>query len=100
MKNVTLGKTGLQVPAIVAGCMRLVELEEKAAANYVENAVDLGVNYFDHADIYGRGECESLFGRALKNTAIKREDIFVQSKCGIIPGKMYDLLKKKIKDEA
>lgn len=96
MKNVTLGKTGLQVPAIVAGCMRLVELEEKAAANYIENAVDLGVNYFDHADIYGRGECESLFGRAIKNTAIKREDIFVQSKCGIIPGKMYDLSKKHI----
>ena len=96
MKKVNLGTTGLQVPAIVAGCMRLNSLDVSGAARHIENAVACGVNFFDHADIYGRGECEALFVKALKMTDIKREDIFVQSKCGIVPGVMYDLSKEHI----
>ena len=96
MKKVNFGTTGLQVPAIVAGCMRLNSLDVSGAARYIENAVACGVNFFDHADIYGRGECEALFGKALKRTDIRREDIFVQSKCGIVPGVMYDLSKEHI----
>ena len=86
MKKVNLGRTGLQVPAIVVGCMRLNSLDVNGAAKYIEDAVAHDVNFFDHADIYGRGLCEELFGKALKMTGIKREDIFVQSKCGILPG--------------
>lgn len=96
MKYVKLGQTELQVPAIVAGCMRLNRLDEMAAARHIENAVAQGVNYFDHADIYGRGECEVVFGKALRQTGIKREDVFVQSKCGIVSGVMYDLSKEHI----
>lgn len=96
MKKVNFGTTGLQVPAIVAGCMRLNSLDVSGAARHIENAVACGVNFFDHADIYGRGECEALFGKALKMTDIRREDIFVQSKCGIVPGVMYDLSKEHI----
>ena len=96
MKKVNFGQTGLQVPAIVSGCMRLNSLDIAAAAKYIENAVAHEVNFFDHADIYGNGACEELFGKALDMTDIKREDIFVQSKCGILPGVMFDLSKKHI----
>lgn len=96
MKKVNFGTTGLQVPAVVAGCMRLNSLDVTGAAKHIENAVAQDVNFFDHADIYGRGECEVLFGKALKRTDIKREDIWVQSKCGIVPGVMYNLSKEHI----
>lgn len=96
MKTVALGNTGIQVPAIVSGCMRLSSLNLDQAARYIETAVANGVNYFDHADIYGRGACEELFGSAFAQTGIKREDIFVQTKCGIVPGVMYDLSKEHI----
>lgn len=96
MKKVNFGTTGLQVPAIAVGCMRLTSLDETGAAKYLDHAVANGVNFFDHADIYGQGQCETLFGKALKMTDIKREDIFVQSKCGIVPGIMFDFSKEHI----
>ncbi len=96
MKKVNFGNTGLQVPAVVVGCMRLASLDVAAAAAHIENAVKNEVNFFDHADIYGRGACEELFGKALAMTDIKREDIFVQSKCGIVPRVMFDLSKEHI----
>ena len=96
MKKVNFGTTGLQVPAIAVGCMRLTSLDVAGAAKYLEHIVASDVNFFDHADIYGQGECERLFGKALKETDIKREDIFVQSKCGIVPGIMFDFSKEHI----
>ena len=76
--------------------MRLDRLNETEAAAYIENAVAHGVNFFDHADIYGGGRCEELFGTAWKLTGIKREDLWIQSKCGIVRGVMYDLSKEHI----
>ena len=96
MKKVNFGRTGLQVPVIVAGCMRLDRLDVTEAAKYIENAVAHEVNFFDHADIYGGGACEELFGTALKLTGIDRENLFIQSKCGIVRGVMYDLSKEHI----
>ena len=96
MKKVNYGCTGVKVPAIVAGCMRLNRLNENEAVKYIENAISHDVNFFDHADIYGKGQCEELFGKAFKETCIKREDVFIQSKCGIVRGVMYDLSKEHI----
>ena len=96
MKQVNFGTTGLRVPAIVAGCMRLDRLDVAGAAAYIENAVAHGVNFFDHADIYGGGTCEELFGKALKQTGLRREELLIQSKCGIVRGVMYDLSKEHI----
>ena len=62
MKTIPFGKSGLQVPAIALGCMRLTALDEQGAQRYVRTALDLGANFFDHADIYGGGACEELFG--------------------------------------
>lgn len=91
MKNITLGTTNLEVPAISVGCMRLGSCDDKYAEYFINLALEKRLNYFDHADIYGNGECERKFGRAIKNLNVKREDIFIESKCGIVPSKMYDL---------
>lgn len=96
MKKVKLGNTGLEVSAIALGCMRLNSLDTNAAARYLENAVSQEVTFFDHADIYGNGACEELFGKALSRTSISRSEIFVQTKCAIVPGIMYDLSKEHI----
>ena len=90
MKNIILGKTNISVPAISVGCMRLNSLDENGATDFVANAVEKGLTFFDHADIYGDGECEKLFAKAMKNAHIDREKLFIESKCGIVPGRMYD----------
>ena len=91
MKTIKFGKSGLEVPAIGLGCMRLTELEAWDIPKYIWHCISLGVNFFDHADIYGDGECERLFGESLKEIGIPRDQIILQSKCGIVPGWMYDL---------
>ena len=51
MKTINLGKSGLKVPAVAVGCMRMGDLEQKEADNYIAEAVDMGAVFFDHADI-------------------------------------------------
>lgn len=94
MKQVTFGSTSLKVPSIVLGCMRMNSANDPVKV--LQTAVDNGITFFDHADIYGQGECEEIFAKSLANTSIKREDLFIQSKCGIVPGKMYDFSKEHI----
>lgn len=95
MKTVNIGNLS-NLPAIAVGCMRIHSLEEKQAAEFVSAAVENGLNFFDHADIYGRGKSETIFSKACKGASIKREDIVLQSKCGIVPGAMYDFSKEHI----
>lgn len=96
MKKVKMGKTGLEVPAVVVGCMRFSNLTQAEVTDFVAHGLEIGTNFFDHADIYGEGTCEEKFGRALKENNIVREDVIIQSKCGIIPGVMYDSSKEHI----
>ena len=96
MKTVNLGTTGLSVPAIAMGCMRMGDIELDKAVQMIEKSMDCGVNFFDHADIYAGGASEEKFAKALKQTDIRREEIFLQSKCAIIPGVMYDFSKEHI----
>ena len=96
MKKVNLGTTGLKVPAVAMGCMRMGEIEENKAVKMLEKSIEYGVNFFDHADIYEGGKSEEIFANALKKTDIQREDIFLQSKCAIVPGVMYDFSKEYI----
>ncbi|MCD5028629.1 aldo/keto reductase [Enterococcus asini] len=94
MKQVNLGPNEIGVPAVVLGCMRITESKDPVAV--IETAMENGINFFDHADIYGGGKCEEIFAKAFKETQYKREDIFLQSKCGIVPGVMYDFSKEHI----
>lgn len=97
MKEIKLGNRDIIVPNIVVGAMRLGDLDKKELNHYIHTALENGVNYFDHADIYGNGQSEILFGEALKDdNSIKREDLFIQSKSGIVPGKYYDSSKEHI----
>lgn len=96
MKYIKLGNTSMQVPAVIAGCMRIDSLDVQGVEKFIETAMECGINYFDHADIYGNGNCESLMGKALENMSGIREKIILQSKCGIVPGVMYDCSKEHI----
>lgn len=96
MKKTMLGKTGLEIPVIAVGCMRISEMETVRLKEHIRFCIEHGLNFFDHADIYGGGQCESRFAEAFKKTGYKREDVILQSKCAIRPGVMYDFTKKHI----
>lgn len=96
MKKIPLSTTQKEIPAIGAGCMRIDSLSLDALCQYIDTYMEAGINFFDHADIYGGGICEELFGKAFLKTDIKREDVIIQSKCGIVPGVMYDFSKDHI----
>ncbi|NQM14184.1 aldo/keto reductase [Streptococcus suis] len=90
-----LGQTGLQVTRIALGCMRMASLNERETANVLETVVQHGINFFDHADIYGGGESEIRFAQGAKLAGLKREDMLLQSKCGIRKG-YFDFSKEYI----
>ena len=97
MKKIMLGNNRkLLAPALAVGCMRISEMEENKLISHIEGCMEMGLNFFDHADIYGGGSCEKQFGEAVKKAGIRREDMILQSKCGIVPGRMYDFSKDYI----
>lgn len=72
-----------EASAIALGCMRIADMSREAIATLLQTALDCGINFFDHADIYGNGQAEANFARAMKDAAISREKVIVQTKCGI-----------------
>ncbi|MDR1326078.1 MAG: aldo/keto reductase [Treponema sp.] len=96
MRTIKLGLSNLQVPTIAVGCMRINGIGKSEAEAFVKGALDLGANFFDHADVYGGGTCESIFADAIGMTPAVREKIFIQSKCGIRPGIAFDFSKEHI----
>lgn len=96
MKEIVLGITGKKMPAIVVGCMRLADKNCSEMQSFIHTALEQGAYFFDHADIYGGGQSEAIFGEALaKDPTIKREELFLQSKCGIRQG-FFDFSKEHI----
>ena len=65
MRNIQLGSSGVMVPTIAVGCMRIVGLDAKRAEHFLKTALENGANFFDHADCYSGGRCEELFADAL-----------------------------------
>lgn len=95
MKKISVKNEKFEVPSIALGCMRLSELEtEKAVASLIDTAMEEGINFFDHADIYGDGRCEELFGKVVSSNM--REKMLIQTKCGIRKGICYDFSKEHI----
>ncbi len=90
MRKIHMGSTLMEVPAIAVGCMRLNSLDQTEADRFVCEAVEQEAVFFDHADIYGNGSCEEIFGEVLSVHPGLREQIVLQSKAGIIPGKCYN----------
>jgi len=81
-----LGTSNLDVPVVAVGCMRLTELDGGQAERFVNAALALGANFFDHADIYGGGKCEEIFAQAIHMSPAVRDKMILQSKCGIRNG--------------
>lgn len=95
MKKIQLGTSDLMVSNIGLGCMSMNRLTAKEATAVVQNALDLGVNFFDHADIYGKGKSEEVFSEAVDLQSSIRDKMIIQSKVGIRTG-YYDFSKKHI----
>ncbi len=93
-------KSTVSSPRIALGAMRIAGMTQEQADRYLSTALECGLNYFDHADIYGGGQSERIFGETVKRLGIAREKLVIQSKCGIVPGKMYDLSKEHILESA
>lgn len=96
MKKVNLGNSGWFVSEISLGVMRMNSLDHSQAEKVIQTSLENGIDYFDHADIYGDGESEKIFGQVFKNLGIKRDSVSLQSKTGIVKGKMYDFSKSHI----
>lgn len=84
MKHINIVNGPQNVSAIIQGCMRMPDLSAEDAAKVIRTAYDCGVNFYDHATCYGQdGAAESKFAEAFPLTGLKREDMYIQSKCGL-----------------
>ena len=79
----------LEASSLALGCMRIADKPAQQIDALIHTALDCGINLFDHADIYGKGESEAKFGEFLRNNPGIREKLLIQSKCGIHSG-TYD----------
>ena len=93
MESIKIPHTDLEVSRLALGCMGLgggwaadtdlTSVHEQQAREFLDVAEEIGANFFDHANIYGRGRAEEVFGRVLKERPSLRDKIVIQSKCGI-----------------
>ncbi|MFS2281805.1 aldo/keto reductase [Microbacterium sp. OR21] len=80
-------------PAVIAGMMRIPDKTDAEVRELYDTARSAGIDFFDHADIYGGAMhvCEDRFAAALQLSAAEREEIVLQTKCGIVPSQqMFD----------
>ncbi|MBD8012697.1 aldo/keto reductase [Microbacterium sp. Re1] len=91
MKTIPFGTR--TAPAVIAGMMRIREKTDAEVRELYDTARSAGIDFFDHADIYGGAMhvCEDRFAAALQLSAAEREEIVLQTKCGIVPSQqMFD----------
>src|SRR6266404_2496120 len=87
MKYRLLGNTGVKVSELCLGTMtfgeeffNIAEVDQKGADAMVARALEVGINFFDTADVYSYGEAETILGRALKNSEVERDKVIVATK--------------------
>ncbi|MGL4335412.1 MAG: aldo/keto reductase [Turicibacter sp.] len=92
MNKIKIGNSDIWASQIALGCMTMGGTWDdtnpsdqviKTALQTVETALEEGINFFDHADIYTRGKSETVFSEIFAANLTSREDIIIQSKCGI-----------------
>ena len=86
MRKLSLANGKIAASDISLGCMRIAGLAEDQAVTIVKTALDEGINFFDHADIYGGGRSEEIFAKAANLSPSEREKIYLQSQCSIRGG--------------
>ncbi len=95
MRHISIDPQRLVVPELALGCMRIADLEPQALDRLLATALELGINFFDHADVYGAGRCETVFAAAVNRLKLPREDLLLQGKCGIHDGQ-FDFSREHI----
>lgn len=85
MEKIYLSDAGPKVSPAIYGFYRWHQEENMPATmeRVVRLCLELGINTFDHADVYGNYQCEELFGNLIANGSVKREDIILFTKCGL-----------------
>jgi predicted oxidoreductase len=91
MKMVPLGPAGLTAPNVVLGLMRIADKSDDQIRSLIATARDAGIDFFDHADVYGSDlhQCEERFAEAMQLTPSERSQITLQTKAGIVPKGPY-----------
>lgn len=86
MKTITLPGTDIVAPTVVLGLMRIADKTDEQIRTLVGTAADAGIDFVDLADVYGptRHECEARYGAAMAYTPAQREQVTIQTKCGIV----------------
>jgi 1-deoxyxylulose-5-phosphate synthase len=92
MQYVRMGSTGAQVSRLCLGCMSFGGgadwmLGEDASQAIVRKAMEAGINFFDTADVYSRGQSEEILGRSLKSLNVRRDEAVVATKVFNIMGR-------------
>lgn len=93
MKYIDIGN--MRASGVSLGCMRINRLDAKGVDAIMNTALENEINFFDHADIYGGGNCEKIFGEYLKRNKSLRDNIYIQTKCAIHDGQ-FDFSKEHI----
>ncbi len=87
MKKLYLGENGPEVSSVIYSFWRAMQDPDGISYETIKSkliaCLNLGITTFDHADNYGDYRVEELFGKALKEVSVKREDIVLSTKCGI-----------------
>lgn len=86
MKTFTMPGTDILAPNVVLGLMRIDEKSDDEVRTLVRTALDAGITFIDHADVYGAElhGCERRFAEAMRLTPAERESLVIQTKCGIV----------------
>lgn len=86
MKTFTMPGTDILAPNVVLGLMRIDEKSDDEVRTLVRTALDSGITFIDHADVYGSDlhGCERRFAEAMRLTPAERESLVIQTKCGIV----------------
>lgn len=95
MKTLTLGTSGLDVSEISLGCMRIAGMAPDAVDALLTASLDAGIDFYDHADIYGGGKSEEVFAQSVARLGLDRSKLVLQSKCGIRKG-FFDFSREHI----
>jgi Predicted oxidoreductase len=95
MKKINIGNGEISVSEISLGCMRIADISVSEAAKLINTALEEGIDFFDHADIYGGGKSEEVFAEAVDMNPSIREKFIIQTKCGIRQG-YFDFSKEHI----
>src|SRR5215212_2078545 len=77
MKYIKVPNTDMSASEISLGCMRISEMTNQEISTLIHTAMDEGINFFDHADVYGGGQCEEKFSEALEMNSRLREKVML-----------------------